>query len=77
MREKLICDCRGGCVAIYPASRKDDTNGCHKDDTRNIAYSDKGAMFNGSFWTMDESTQKIFAEIVEAYNNFFNLTKAG
>jgi hypothetical protein len=68
MREKLVCDCRGGCVAIYPESRKYDTNGCHKDDERNIAFSDKGATFNGSFWSMDEATQKIFTEMVEAYN---------
>jgi len=75
MREKLVCDCRGGCVAIYPESRKNDTNGCHKYDERNIAFSDKGATFNGSFWSMDEATQKIFTEMVEAYNNCFNLTQ--
>jgi hypothetical protein len=69
MKERLICDCRGGCVAIYKESRKDEKNGCHSDDKRNIAYSSKNASFNGSFWTMDEETQQIFKDMVEAYNN--------
>jgi len=74
MREKLVCDLRGGCVAIYLESRKDDTNGCHKDDARNIAFSDKGAKFNGSYWEMDEATQNLFTDMVNAYNNEFKLT---
>jgi hypothetical protein len=73
MKEKLICDCRGGCVAIYKESRKNETNGCHSDDKRNIAYSSKDALFNGSFWTMDEETQQIFKDMVQAYNNELNL----
>ena len=72
-REKLVCDQRSGCVAIYKESHKDDTYGCHKDDERNIAYSNKGAIFNGTHWDMDEKTQKIFSDMVEAYNEKFNL----
>ena len=68
MIEKLICDRRGGCVAIYKESRKDDTNGCSRYDDRNIAYSDKGAYFNGSFWEMDQETQQIFCDMINAYN---------
>lgn len=38
-----FADIRGGCAAIYPEWRNNDTQGCHRDDFRNIAYSDKGA----------------------------------
>jgi hypothetical protein len=72
-REKLICDKRCGCVAIYKLSRKDDTNGCHLEDDRNIAYSSKDAKFNESCWTMDEEIKSIFEEMVNAYNEKYNL----
>ena len=67
-REKLICDKRSGCVAIYKESRIGDTNGCHPDDERNIAYSNEGSRYNGSFWEMDEDIQNLFSDIVTAYN---------
>lgn len=70
-REKLVCDKRGGCVAIYKESRKNDTNGCHYEDDRNIAYSSKDSRFNGNFWDMDEETQSIFEDMVNAYNEKF------
>ena len=72
-REKLICDKRGGCVAIYKETRKDDTNGCHFEDKRNIAYSSKNSKFNGSFWDMDEDTQNIYNDMVDAYNEKYCL----
>lgn len=72
-REKLICDKRGACVAIYKSSRKDETNGCHIDDIRNIAYSSKDAKFNESYWTMDEEIKTIFEDMVNAYNEKYNL----
>jgi hypothetical protein len=72
-REQLISDKRGGCVAIYKESRKDDTNGCHFEDKRNIAYSSKDAKYNGSFWDMDEYTQNVFEDMVNAYNEKYCL----
>ena len=73
MIEKLICDKRSGCVAIYKQSRKDDTNGCHFEDSRNIADSSKGSAFNVSFWNMDDETQKLYEDMVNAYNEKYNL----
>jgi len=67
-KEKLICDKRNGCVAIYKESKKDETNGCHADDERNIAYSSKGAEFNGSWWDMNKEVQDVFQDMVDAYN---------
>lgn len=55
-----IADIRGGCAAIYPASCIDDTPGCHNGDSRNIAYSDKGAKFNGVRWEIDASVEHDF-----------------
>jgi hypothetical protein len=69
MIDKLYCDKRSGCVAIYPESRKGDKNGCGRDDERNIAFSDKDATFNGSYWAMNESVQNAFQEAVDAFNN--------
>lgn len=67
--EKLICDQRSGCLAVYKESRQNDTNGCHYDDDRNIIYSNKNACFNlHTGWTMDEGTQTIIKEMVDAYN---------
>lgn len=68
MKEKLVCDLRGGCCAIYKESRKEDKNGCGRDDDRNIAFSDKGATCNGSYWTMDEEVQAIYKKMVALYN---------
>jgi len=67
-REKLVCDIRSGCVAIYKESHILDTNGCHIQDERNIAYSNKNAKYNGNHWEMDEETQQIFKDMVDAYN---------
>ena len=55
-----FADIRGGCAAIYPASRVEDTAGCHGDDSRNIAYSSKGAKFNGMHWDLDQSVEHNF-----------------
>lgn len=67
--EKLICDQRSGCIAVYKESRQDDTMGCHQDDDRNIIYSNKNAAFNIAIgWTMDEEVQKIIKDMVDAYN---------
>ena len=49
-----VYDERGGCCAVYPASRREDTPGLHWDDERNIAYSNSGALFNGNYWNMDD-----------------------
>ncbi len=67
-KERLVCDKRNGCVAIYRESDKDKTNGCHSSDDRNIAYSSKGAEFNGTHWVMDTDTQEIFQDMVDAFN---------
>jgi len=72
-REKLICDKRSGCVAIYKSSDKDETNGCHSDDKRNIAFSSKDSNYAKGFWNMCEDTQTIYEEIVNAYNEKYNL----
>lgn len=73
-KEKLICDKRNGCIAVYKESRQHDTRGCHKDDDRNIIYSSKNAAFNPSTgWTMDEETQQIIKDMVDAYNKINNL----
>lgn len=55
-----VSDIRGGCAAIYPISRSNDTPGCHYDDERNIAYSNKGAKYNGMHWEMDSSVEHDF-----------------
>lgn len=68
MKERLYCDIRSGCVAIYPESRKNEKNGCSSCDDRNIAYSSKGSVYNNGFWTMDSDIQKIYRDMVEAYN---------
>lgn len=72
-REKLVCDKRNGCVAIYKESRIEDTRGCNESNERNIAYSDKGADFDGSFWNMDKEIQIIFEDMVNAYNEKYCL----
>ncbi|MES1628480.1 hypothetical protein [Escherichia coli] len=50
-----VADIRGGCAAVYPSCRADDTPGCHYDDDRNIAFSSKGAKYNGMHWEIDGS----------------------
>lgn len=55
-----FADIRGGCAAIYPECRCDETPGCHFDDDRNIAYSNKNAKFNGTYWAMDCSVEHDF-----------------
>ena len=55
-----VADIRGGCAAIYPSCRYDDTPGCHRDDNRNIAFSSKGAKYNGTHWEIDGSVEHDF-----------------
>lgn len=55
-----VADIRGGCAAIYPSCRYDDTPGCHRDDDRNIAFSSKGAKYNGMYWEIDGSVEHDF-----------------
>lgn len=55
-----VADIRGGCAAIYPSCRYDDTPGCHRDDKRNIAFSSKGAKYNGMHWEIDGSVEHDF-----------------
>lgn len=55
-----VADIRGGCAAIYPSCRYDDTPGCHRDDARNIAFSSKGARYNGMHWEIDGSVEHDF-----------------
>lgn len=73
-----IADIRGGCAAIYHANCVDETPGCHSDDSRNIAYSNKGAKFNGMRWEIDSSVEydfKLMAaapELLEALQLIMN-----
>lgn len=57
-----IADIRGGCAAIYPKDRANDTPGCHRDDERNIAYSSKGANYDelAGHWNLDPSVKHDF-----------------
>lgn len=55
-----VADIRGGCAAIYPVCRNDDTPGCHADDDRNISFSSKGAKYNGMHWEIDGSVEHDF-----------------
>lgn len=63
-----IIDIRGGCVAVYQDGRQEDTQGCHRDDERNIAYSNKGAEYDEvvGFWAMDNRTIHDFNLIAAA-----------
>ncbi|WP_065649205.1 hypothetical protein [Pantoea eucrina] len=63
-----INDVRGGCVAVYQDGRQEDTQGCHRDDERNIAYSNKGAEYDEvfGFWAMDKKTIHDFNLIAAA-----------
>lgn len=56
-----IADLRGGCCAVYPESKEDQTPGCHKDDARNLFYSNKDAVYcEEGYWEMDKETQQNF-----------------
>ena len=55
-----VADIRGGCAAIYPVCRSDDTPGCHENDDRNIIFSSKGAKYNGMHWELDGSVEHDF-----------------
>lgn len=55
-----VADIRGGCAAIYPVCRNDDTPGCHADDDRNIVFSIRGAKYNGMHWELDDSVEHDF-----------------
>jgi len=61
-----VADIRGGCAAIYQKEREDDTPGCHPHDERNIAYSCKGAKFNGNHWELDPSVEHDFKVMAAA-----------
>ncbi|HAO4783514.1 hypothetical protein K9P34_08905 [Salmonella enterica subsp. enterica serovar Enteritidis] len=63
-----VVDVRGGCVAVYEDGRQGDTNGCHFDDDRNIAYSNKGAEYDKvvGYWNMDKKTIRDFTLISAA-----------
>lgn len=61
-----VADIRGGCAAIYPERLASDTNGCHRGDSRNIAYSDKGAHFNGRHWEIDPAVAHDFMVMAAA-----------
>ncbi|UJD20613.1 hypothetical protein seszw2t2_62 [Salmonella phage seszw] len=37
-----------------------DTPGCHYDDDRNIAFSSKGAKYNGMHWEINDSVEHDF-----------------
>lgn len=73
-----VADIRGGCAAIYPSCRCDDTPGCHRDDGRNIAFSSKGAKYNGMHWEIDGSVEHDFnlmaaaPELLEALQFIIN-----
>jgi hypothetical protein len=60
-----VADFRGGCLAVYPKSRKGDTPGLHSEDDRNIHYSDRGASYNGERWLMSEQA-KVDAVLIAA-----------
>ncbi|HAT2610206.1 TPA: hypothetical protein I8235_003215 [Kluyvera intermedia] len=57
-----VADIRGGCAAIYPKERTNDTPGCHRDDERNIAYSSKGSNYDevAGHWSLDPSVEHDF-----------------
>ena len=61
-----VADIRGGCAAIYPQDRANDTPGLHSDDSRNVAYSCKGAKFNGMHWELDKSVEHDFRVMAAA-----------
>ncbi|MFP2385843.1 hypothetical protein [Enterobacter ludwigii] len=63
-----ILDKRVACVAIYPDGRQGDTEGCHSDDERNIAYSCKGAEYDDvvGYWSMDKQTVHDFTLMAAA-----------
>ena len=61
-----VADIRGGCAAIYPQDRANDTPGLHSDDSRNIAYSCKGTKFNGMHWELDKSVEHDFRVMAAA-----------
>ncbi|MFC2783171.1 hypothetical protein ACHHZC_11080 [Citrobacter freundii complex sp. 2024EL-00228] len=57
-----VVDIRGGCVAVYQNGRQKECDGCHPDDERNIAYSNKGAEYDRvvGYWSMDKKTIRDF-----------------
>lgn len=73
-----VADIRRGCAAVYPSCRADDTPGCHYDDDRNIAFSSKGAKYNGVHWEIDGSVEHDFnlmaaaPELLEALQKMLN-----
>ena len=77
-KEPWEADLRSGCCAIYPADRRDDTNGCSLSDERNIAYSRKNShtvMLDGCIsWDMDEEMQANYKRIALCVNSCAGIT---
>ncbi|MGO0676014.1 hypothetical protein [Citrobacter werkmanii] len=75
-----VVDIRGGCVAVYQNGRQKECDGCHRDDERNIAYSNKGAEYDRvvGYWSMDKKTIRDFTlmsagpELLEALQDFMS-----
>lgn len=61
-----VSDLRGGCCAVYPASKEADSNVIQSSDERNIFYSSKNNSFDGISWTMCEEAQANAALIAAA-----------
>ena len=77
-KEPWEADLRSGCCAIYPADRRDDTNGCSSCDERNIAFSRKNShtvMLDGCIsWDMDEEMQANYKRMVLCVNSCAGIT---
>ena len=71
-KEPWIADLRSGCCAIYPENRTEESEGCHRDDNRNVRFSSKGSRYiespKGGRWDMDEQTRVDFKRIVACVN---------
>lgn len=65
---RWVVDKRVACVAIYPDGKQKETEGCHADDERNIAYSCKGAEYDDvvGYWSMDKKTVHDFTLMAAA-----------
>lgn len=73
----LVADLRGGCCAVYPVDRSEDTNGCHFDDNRNIYYSSKDSSFSGNYFGMCEVAQADAHLIAAAQEMYSTLRTIG
>lgn len=66
-KDYYIVDVRVGCIAVYLKSREGDTNGCHKDDDRNVFY--KEGLFKNGEWFISEQDIKEAEKICDKLNN--------